>query len=282
LSYAEKDNRIKVKNNKNFVNGDENHNIAFRLISPNSMYCKVVSADDWILPECLCKMVDFAQQHSTVGIIGSYQSSDGQIKWKGLHPSVSYIKGKDACRLGLLEGVHIFPNPTASLYRSDLVRMRDSFFPHTRPHADTSVCYEYLQFCDFGFIHEILSVERVHAGQMSSYVDSLAAGTVAYLEILFQYGRIYLNNLEYDTRKKEMFQEYYRFLGGCLLKLNTKEFWMFHSSRLREMGYVLDWKYVLRSSVKEILLEIRNPKRAIMKGIDVVIGRFESSYLKRK
>src|ERR1019366_1560913 len=57
LSYAKKDSRIRVHNNSDFVGVIDNHNIAFRLISPGSKYCKVVSADDWIFPDCLAQMV---------------------------------------------------------------------------------------------------------------------------------------------------------------------------------------------------------------------------------
>src|SRR5215813_10168299 len=44
-SYAERDSRIHVTLNTTFVNVAENHNRAFRLVSPESRYFKVVSAD---------------------------------------------------------------------------------------------------------------------------------------------------------------------------------------------------------------------------------------------
>ena len=72
LEYAKKDSRIRVENNRKFVCCEENHNIAFRLISNESKYCKVVSADDWIYPECLIKLVDVAERNSKVGIVASY------------------------------------------------------------------------------------------------------------------------------------------------------------------------------------------------------------------
>src|SRR5512146_3249684 len=55
--YAARDSRIRVVNNREFVGVDANHNNAFREISPDSKYCKVVAADDWIFPECLERMV---------------------------------------------------------------------------------------------------------------------------------------------------------------------------------------------------------------------------------
>ncbi len=46
--YAERDPRIRVVTNERFVNVITNHNITFRLLSPESKYCKVVHADDWL------------------------------------------------------------------------------------------------------------------------------------------------------------------------------------------------------------------------------------------
>src|SRR5688572_27923951 len=45
--YANKDKRIRIHNNSTFVGCDTNGNIAFRQISAESKYCKVVHADDW-------------------------------------------------------------------------------------------------------------------------------------------------------------------------------------------------------------------------------------------
>ncbi|MDH4246150.1 MAG: glycosyltransferase, partial [Nitrospira sp.] len=43
--YAQKDKRIRIHNNSEFVGCDENGNIAFRQITPESKYCKMVHAD---------------------------------------------------------------------------------------------------------------------------------------------------------------------------------------------------------------------------------------------
>ena len=46
--YAKMDGRVRVLSYNEFVGAIENHNRAVRIISPDSKYCKVVSADDWI------------------------------------------------------------------------------------------------------------------------------------------------------------------------------------------------------------------------------------------
>jgi glycosyltransferase involved in cell wall biosynthesis len=263
--YARHDRRIRVVNNEEFVNCEENHNNAFRQISVESEYCKVVSADDRLLPQALGKMVRFAVQHPTVGIVGSYQESNGSIRWKGLPEDVSVLSGREACRLGLLKGIHVFGSPMSVLYRCDLIRRTSSFFPNSEAHADTSACYAHLHDCDFGFIHEVLSVERVHEGQLTTFVDRFNAGIWGAIDILIQYGPLYLSEAELATRLEEVLAGYYRVLGGCVLKMKGRDYWAFQESRLSSRGYALDWRRVSIEAMLEFARELRNPVTALLK-----------------
>lgn len=269
-SYAKKDRRIEVRTNSAFVSAIENHNTSFGLVTPQCKYCKVVSADDWIVPDCVSKMVQFAEAHPTVGIVGCYQRSGDSVKWQGLSPTVSVLSGRDAGRLGLLKGIHVLGTPTSVLYRADLLKMHKSFFPHTRCYADTSACYESFQHCDFGFLHEVLAVERVHPEQWSAAMDKLDAGSIGYLDVLLQYGPLYLNAAEFAARKKEVFDAYYRGLGGSVLKLKDREFWNFQQSRLGEMGCELAWTRIAKAAIKEAVTEVKNPVTAMRKVLAVM------------
>ena len=51
--HQRNDSRIRVHSNSSLLPIIANHNKAFSLISRESKYCKVVSADDWIFPECI-------------------------------------------------------------------------------------------------------------------------------------------------------------------------------------------------------------------------------------
>ena len=263
--YAQKDSRIRVLSNTSFVGLIENHNIAFSLISPQSKYCKVVSADDWIAPDCIEKMVLLGEANPTIAIIGSYQQSAERVRWKGLPVETNVISGKEVCRSTLLNNLDVFGTPTSLLYRSSLVRQNKPFYPHSLPHADTSTCFKYLQSHDFGFVHKILCVERVHAHQISSNVKWIAAGNAAFLEHFLTYGPIYLSEAEFEERKRVYLEGYYRWLGGSVLKLREKEFWNYHTSRLSEMGYPIQWTKVVRATVEEIVDEIRRPSVAFAK-----------------
>jgi len=271
-SYAKKDDRIQIKTNTAFVSAIDNHNTAFRLVAPHSRYCKVVSADDWISPSCVSKMVALAEAHPNVGIVGCYQRSGETVKWRGVPPSVAVLSGRDAARLGLLEGVHVLGTPTSVLYRADLLTMRPAFFPHHRSHADTSACYEVFRHCDLGFLHEVLAFERVHSEQWSTAMNALDAGSLAYLEVLLKYGPLYLDASELSAREKEEFGAYYRTLGGSLLKLKGREFWAFHQLRLREIGHDIQWARIASAALREAVVEATSPLTAIRKVVAVLKG----------
>jgi glycosyltransferase involved in cell wall biosynthesis len=267
-SYAARDNRIRVATNEKFVGVVENHNNAFRQMSAQSVYCKVLCADDLLLPQALGKMVRFAVQNPTVGIVGSYQQSGERIRYKGLPglpEDVTLLSGREVCRIVLLQGTGLFGAPTGTLYRSDLVRRTDPFFPHDEPHADTSACYASLLDCDFGFIHEVLTFERVHEEQLSARCRRLDTTCYADLETLMRYGPYYLTEAELAERRKECLTEYYRVLGAGLLKLKWREFWVFHEAKLRSLGEALNPRRVLMEAVHRFFEELREPKAALRK-----------------
>jgi glycosyltransferase involved in cell wall biosynthesis len=263
--YADSDSRIRIVTNQSHVGAIENHNIALGLIPPESVYCKVVSADDTIAPDCVEKLVRLAERYRSVGIVGSYQRRGSEVQWTDLPKGVEFLSGREASRLTLVGNVQIFGNPTSLLYRASLVRQNNPFFPHTLPHADTSACFKYLQFCDFGFVHEVLSMERIHDGQVSSKVRAVHMNNAACLDDFLRYGPVYLNDEEFEVEKKRIFEGYFRWLAGCVLKMEGREFWKYQSRRLRELGYPIDLKKVLLGVIGEIVEESRNPRLAFRK-----------------
>jgi glycosyltransferase involved in cell wall biosynthesis len=263
--YASLDARVRVLTNPTFVDAIRNHNIAVASISPSSKYCKVVSADDWITPDCLARMVELAEAHPKVGIVGSYQRSNDEIKWKGLPKDATVISGREACRMHFLNSIYVFGSPTTVLYRSDLIRRRPSFYPHSEPHADTSACFASLSDCDFGFVHEVLSHERVHEAQISSRVHKLEANEPALMEMLHRYGPLYLTEVELLKRQEEVLASYYVMLGRAALKMAGREFWQFHKRKLDEFGYPLNRRRLLAEVITKASHELRRPIAALRK-----------------
>ena len=101
--YALVDKRIKIVTNEEFLPVIENHNNAFRRMSPDAKYCKVVSGDDLIFPACLTKMVELAEANPTVGVVGCYQVSERVVRWLGCPYPQQVFPGRLICRQNLLQ-----------------------------------------------------------------------------------------------------------------------------------------------------------------------------------
>jgi glycosyltransferase involved in cell wall biosynthesis len=269
-SYAAKDPRIRVTTNHKFVSMPANFNNAFALVSAESRYFKPVCADDWLLPECLSKMVAFAERNPSVGVLCCHQRSGRHVRWRELPPSTSVLTGREACRKALLERTQLFGAPTAFLYRTNLLGGGRPFFPNDRPHSDSSACYEVLDRCDYGVVHEILAVERVHDDQISSDLDNMAAGALAYIEVLLQYGPRYLSENEFRRRCKDVVDQYYRDLGRAVWKLKSGRFWRFQRSRASELGLEINRRRIAKAAAAEALIEARRPVTALRKVRDVL------------
>jgi glycosyltransferase involved in cell wall biosynthesis len=268
--YAKRDGRIRVHSNREFVGLIENHNIALRLISPACKYCKVVSADDWLFPECIQRMVDLAEAHPSVGIIGSYQLSGGGTDWRQWrlnNVNIAYpsevVPGREACRLQLLGGPYVFGAPTANLYRSDLVRQENAFYPNSTSEADASACYKFLRHADFGFVHQVLSYERVHQIRETSNSVVLYAYLPSGIGDLLTYGSFYLTEIEVKKRLGVLLDSYYTYLAHEFLKLRNRDFWSYHRNKLRELGYPLDKLRLSKAILLTLIGWSLNPKSTV-------------------
>jgi glycosyltransferase involved in cell wall biosynthesis len=265
--YATRDKRIRVYSNDKLLKIIANHNRAFREISPASKYCKVVSADDWILPECLAKMVALAEENPSVGIIGSYQLSGGGGKWyvrtDGLPYHSTVVTGREICRAHLLTDLSVFGTPTSNMFRCDLIRATDNFFPNPTAEADVSACFEHLKTADFGFVHQVLSCERVHEVRVTTVSKGLNAYMTSKLGDLLEYGPFYLTKTETDQRLNELMDEYYAFLAISAVHFREKSFWTFQAKRLKELGHPLSAVKLVRAIGAKLLDLVGNPKRTI-------------------
>jgi glycosyltransferase involved in cell wall biosynthesis len=265
--YATRDKRIRVYDAREFVDIIANHNRAFRLISPDSKYCKVVSGDDWIFPECIERMVSLAETHPLVGIVGSYQLSGGGNKWyvrfHGLPYERTVISGREIGRSELLGLISVVGAPTSNMYRADLVRSREAFFPNSTAEADVSACFEQLKSVDFGFVHQILSYERLHEAQISTVSSDRNAYLSARIGDLLEYGQFYVTPAELKKRLNDLIDEYYAFLAISAANLRRGEFWSYHKKRLRDLGYPLDTVRLTRAIAAKAADLLLNPKQTV-------------------
>ena len=141
LRYAEKDCRIRVVTTDRLLDVMKSQNTAFRQLSPEAEYCKMLHADDWMFSNCLEQMVALGEDHPSVGVIGSYRLDGVWVELDGLPFPSTVVPGQRLCRSMLGGGPRVFGSPSALLYRARYVRQRPEFFDEADFHADVAACF---------------------------------------------------------------------------------------------------------------------------------------------
>jgi glycosyltransferase involved in cell wall biosynthesis len=258
--YAETDPRVNVQSNEQFVGAIENHNRAFRSISPDAKYCKLVSADDWIYPESIAKLVDLAERQPSVGIVGSYASNGSGVRWVNLPLGDEIFAGREVARSYLLGAIDSFFLPSTVLYRASLVSAADAFFPGPALSADLEASLDCFRRSDFGFVHQILAFERIHDQAMTATVRQSNSQLLDRIRILIEFGPEFLTPGERERRLQEQLNEYFDVLAEGCLTLQGGDFWRLHKAGLDELGYSIYDLRLAKAVVAKLLDLVLNPK----------------------
>ena len=259
--YADRDGRIRIHNNDKFVRIIANYNIAFRQISSQSKYCKVVAADDQLFPECLEKMVSLAEENPNVALVGAYGLQGAGVVWNGLpYPSL-VVPGRELCRLRLLGGPYVFGTPTSVLYRAQFLRDRVPFYNESNLHSDSEVCFELLENADFGFVHQVLTIQGVREDSLTVQSKTLQTYLPWILYELVTYGPKYLTQTELKDRSRHHLKDYYRYLGEQMYKRRGRDFWSFHKGKLLGCGHSLSRLRLTANAICYALDILMNPKK---------------------
>ena len=241
--FAQRDSRIRHLRFDEFVSANENHNRAFRAITSDSEYCKVLQADDWLFPECLERMVRVAESAPSVGVVSSYRLWGTQVDLVGVPYSRTVVSGREILAQSLLQRIHVTGAPTALLYRSRLVRERDPFWESGFEHADTEVAYWALSRSDFGFVHQVLTFARREqpGSRMLEWADDLNTYIPENIRFLIRYGP---RALDTDTYRRQ-------------LRLELRKYLKFHLRQLPKPSRLTDGRFfaVHRAEMEAILRE---------------------------
>ena len=263
--------RVRIEHNPEFLSQVQNYNHALRLISPESRYCKVVQADDWLFPECVKSMVEVAEAHPTVGIVAAYELEGDKVGLDGLlYPSPA-VPGRDICRLYFLEGKYLFGTPTSLLLRSELVRSRDPFYDERlAPFEDGHACFELLKTWDFGFAHQVLTYSRRDNESILSRARPFNLELLIRLSMLVAHGRNFLDAQEFDRCLRDAERNYFHYLAKCACARHRKssEFWEYHRNGLAAINYSLGWR----------LLGKWIPGAVLEKTCDIILSAWEKVF----
>jgi glycosyltransferase involved in cell wall biosynthesis len=273
--------KIRLVHTESFLSQVQNYNFALSLISPQSKYCKMVQADDWIFPECLGSMVELGEAHPSVGIVSAYELEGDHASLGGLPYPSPEVSGREVCRLYFLKYALLFGTPTSLLMRSDLVRSRNPFYDERHaPFEDFHLCFDALRTWNFGFVHQVLTYSRRDNESTLSRIRPFQFELFSRFATIVVHGRNYLSEEEYRACFKVAERNYFFFLGWSAIEGRDVGFWEFHRERLASIGYSLSSAFMAKWILIVLLDQLGNPKRTLQyawprrKGIFAAAFRF--------
>jgi glycosyltransferase involved in cell wall biosynthesis len=258
--YAQQDTRIRVVTNDRFLGIIQSWNRALRQISPESVFCKVIHADDLMTPDCLERMVALAVAYPSVGIVSAYRLNGTEVDLDGAIPlGVDVVTGREICRLTLLDRRYVFGSPSSILLRSDLIRDRERFYNEDNLHADTEVCFDILRTSDLGFVHQVLTYTRRHKEAMTSTAGRLNSYASGWLRVMTLYGPYYLTPDEQKQRLAWWIWRYSVFLAKAAVqgKFRDAEFREHHRGTVRMLRHSVSVSQLARGAA--LSLRARRP-----------------------
>ncbi|HEY6644786.1 glycosyltransferase family 2 protein [Povalibacter sp.] len=258
--YADRDPRIRFIKATEFVGQVPNYNRALRQLSDDSKYCKMVQADDWILPDCLEKMVACAESDPKVAVVGAYSLYGEQLG----HVSTPFRKsgifdGKEAVYLYLKNPEGFLGSPTCVLYRSSEVRRRDPFFIEDSPCEDVDACFEIFREHSFGFIYQILSFNRRDNDSLWARIRSYRPTVMHRVYLLHRYGKGILTKAQFSELQQVAENALYRVLGEARLTPSYQKLLSFYQQSLALAGVHLNPWRIWTKTAKHGLKTFGNP-----------------------
>jgi len=267
-AYAGKDERITVVDNEEFVDVITNHNIAFRCISPDSSYCKVLQADDLLFPDCITSMVEVFERYPDVGVVGAYSLTGKDVKCTGMEYPENVISGREISRKVLLGEIYPFLSPSSLMIKSGLIRRSSTYYEGKRLDADVDALYRDFTGCDFGFVYQVLTFIRRNPESVTAK-DKSKANTqlLSHVRMLQKYGPVYLSEQEYEGRLKALCEKYYRMLATNALHLRGRDFWRGQEKSLQDLGIDLEKGRLARIVASDLVFRPRRSLRLVKRAL---------------
>lgn len=173
--FVASDNRFHLIVNKDFVDQTANWNITFSKISRESVYFKIVCADDWIFPEYLEKMVAVMERYPSTGVCSSYRIDGVKVNCDRLdYYDGPFHAGKKILLRQLFYNFDVTGSVNTVLYRMDILKKTQGYPQLFKPntyHIDTELVFQVLNLSDLGFVHQVLSYTRRHNETYTSQIS---------------------------------------------------------------------------------------------------------------
>jgi glycosyltransferase involved in cell wall biosynthesis len=275
--FSKRDRRIRLVRQSQSLSQVAHYNSALTQISASSEYCKIVQADDFILPECLERMVLAFEQSAKIGLVSSYYLKGDVLRGSGYPFGATFMNGQEMARFYLRTGTYVFGSPTAVMYRASIIRESKAFFQEGLLHEDTEKCMQILRDWDFGFVHQVLSYLRVENDSISSAWRHFQPDALDWYIIVQRYASTFLDSAEAAEARKSARNTYYKMLRNELIRGRGADFWEYHCSGLKTLGESLDRPRVARGALKEIMWIVANPGLFLLRRKEILRRRLFTS-----
>jgi glycosyltransferase involved in cell wall biosynthesis len=279
--YARTDSRIRLLDTPQHFSQVQNFEGALKQMSPQSKYCKMVLADDWLFPHCVKRMVCLAEANPNVGIVSAYRLLGNEVVGSGLPYASTVIPGREAARLMLTHGYYLTGSPTSILVRADLVRKADRFYESEWIHDDTEACLRILAEHDLGFIHQVLTFSRDDGESITRSLTGLNPGLLRKYLLAKQYGAQFLGADELQQLLRSTADQYGKFLASSVFEFKGASFWDFHRRGLQSAGYNFRSLGLAKYIFLELFDLILNPKKTAGRLFRAIKNRRERSRPRR-
>jgi glycosyltransferase involved in cell wall biosynthesis len=275
-SYAQDESRIQVLSNKEHLGAVANWNYSISLISPDSHFCKILHADDWLFPECLKSMVEAGQANPSATIVSSYvlleksfsdpPSEERRVLNTDIPYSSRLLTGREIGRGYFMRERQLTFAPSSVLIRCDAIPRPAALYDDSTGiymGIDIQCALELLEKGDFAFVAQVLVGAREHVESLTSRINQHARQYPEILRLLRRFGHNYLTDTEYDSCWKHAIADYSSFLGRSLLKFRKKGFWRFHREQLQQFGSPIAFIALPTQAVREVLRIVTGPLKPL-------------------
>ncbi|RKZ05526.1 hypothetical protein DRQ32_12350 [bacterium] len=230
------------------------------MTDPEAVWTKMIFADDWLFPNCLERMVEAGEARASIGIVSSYRLDDRSVNCDGLPFPSRFVPGRDIARASLVDNLYVAGSPSTLLYRSDVVRARQPFYPSGAWHEDTEIFLEILKEHDFGFVHEVLSFTRRENESLTTALRQYdPEHRLDKLIVTMKFGPVFLDEVEFRACRNREMKAYYDYLGRRCLYSTADGFWEHQHAGLERAGLGLQRGRFIRHWLAAFVRQLASP-----------------------
>jgi glycosyltransferase involved in cell wall biosynthesis len=212
--YASRESRIRHVRYDDFLPAvNDSINRALTSTDPASDWCKMVLADDWIYPECLERMLAVGEDQTNVGVVSSYQRWGDRVHLTHLPYNKNVVEGPTVLGRTFLYDENVTGNPTALMFRAQIIREQNPFYDRRLNHADTDAAYRTLVDHDLGFVHQVLSFARRQGGTNIDRSDRIGSAIAENLLSVVRYGPAVMDDASFGKALRMHLRRYSRYLA---------------------------------------------------------------------